>query len=708
MSKLKLLGFVLITAGVAAGALYWFNQNPPGITMINPARPPEHILEPAEVEKIHTLQNTQEVYLLGRVSPDNTTIMVMAGSSEDSAQISWLDLQTGQFEPIDAKLIEFAPQGDIAWSSEQTAVYLSNNANGNPVLITIQRETGEIKTEVLEISARALGLAPNGSRLLIEGGTEAGMELAVLDRETGKTEKLLSYAGGSGPQSIAWTPDGGKLALVRYEIPAELAGNPERIAELATKEALGQIPMEQNPYLSSNVIDIFDLGEGNFQPETLHASDGDGYLFKEVSWSPDGQVLLTKMVSPAHPAGRVYPSLVSQGAFAGQASYRFYDADLHLIKTLDRPETEAQYYSSAMFISPNEVVLTAAYGLSMRLSYFNLQSGEFRMLPTEAGTFAERSGGFQVFATHQSRQLVYNQSSFQHPSEIYLLELEGSAPKPLSRFNAQVAAANQIRVDEVSFQLDEHTIRTGYLLQPAGADFPPQHVPIIIHHQGGPGGAMTNRWGATTEDPFNLLPNFGISVLFMPFSGREGFGPEFYLALADENNFGQIDVDESALAVQYLIEHGYTSESQIGVNGCSYGGYLVNQSITQYPELYAAAISQCSIMDMVDYWKFNPYLVTFYEGNLPEDRPEEYRRDSPLHNGDAVRTPILLMQGTEDFLPVKLVRDFRNAVEASGTPVKMLVFKNEGHSLTLPESKLFAAQQQIAWFRKYLGIQTEQ
>ena len=64
---------------------------------------------------------------------------------------------------------------------------------------------------------------------------------------------------------------------------------------------------------------------------------------------------------------------------------------------------------------------------------------------------------------------------------------------------------------------------------------------------------------------------------------------------------------------------------------------------------------------------------------------------------------MLLMQGMEDFLPVKLVRDFRKAVDATGTPVELLVFKNEGHSLGLPESKLFAAQQQIAWFRKYLN-----
>jgi dipeptidyl aminopeptidase/acylaminoacyl peptidase len=393
---------------------------------------------------------------------------------------------------------------------------------------------------------------------------------------------------------------------------------------------------------------------------------------------------------------------VAQGAFASRGSYRFYDADLKLIETLERREAEASMTSNAMFMSPNEVIFISAYELSMRLSYFNLQSGEFHVLPTHAGTFAERQGGFQVFPTHQSRQIVYNQSSFQHPPEIYLLDLAGSTPQPISQFNTKAAEANQIRVDEVSFQLDEDTVRTGYLLQPADADFPPRNMPIVIHHQGGPGGAMTNRWGATTDDPFNLLPNFGLPVLFMPFSGREGFGAEFYRALADDDNFGQIDVHESAMAVQYMIRQDYTTENQVGVNGCSYGGYLVNQSITQYPDLYAAATSQCSIIDMAEYWKFNPYLVSFYEGSLPEERPEEYRRDSPLYNATAVKTPVLLMHGMEDFLPVELVRDFHRAIESTGTHVELLLITNEGHTFTLPASKIFAAQKQIAWFRKYL------
>ena len=703
MSKMKLVLVVLTVAAISLAVGYWFYQNPPGVTMINPARPPEHILEPAEVEKIRTLQSTRDVFLLGGISPDDKSILVVAGTSAESGEVSWLNLETGQFEPTDPKLLELFPEGEIAWSNAQNAHYLSKNTNGDPVLVTLQRETGEIKVEVFQMRGRPISLAPNGSRLLIESGDQSGMELFVLKRGTVETEKILSYSGGSGPLSIAWTSDGNKLALVRYEVPSEFVADPDKVAEFATQEALGKIPLKENLYLTSNVIDILDLSQGGVQRTTLHARDGDGYLFKEVSWSPDGQLLLVKMISPSHPTGRTHPSFAAQGAFAERASYRFYDADLNLIKTLDRPETAASSISNAIFISPHEVVFTTAYGLSMRLFYFNLQSDEFRIVPTEAGTFAERLGGFQVFATHQSRQLVYNQSSFQHPSELYLLDLEGSTPKPLSQFNAEAAAINQIRVDEVTFQLDEDTVRTGYLIQPADAEFPPRNVPIVIHHQGGPGGAMTNRWGATTDDPFNLLPNFGISVLFMPFSGREGFGPEFYLALADEANFGQIDVEESALAVEFMLKQGYTTEGQIGVNGCSYGGYLVNQSITQYPDLYAAAISQCSIMDLTDYWEFNPYLVTFYEGSLPAERPEEYQRDSPLFNAEAVQTPVLLMQGTEDFLPVKLVRDFREAVEATGTPVEMLVFRNEGHALSLPSSKLFAAQAQIEWFRNYLN-----
>jgi dipeptidyl aminopeptidase/acylaminoacyl peptidase len=447
---------------------------------------------------------------------------------------------------------------------------------------------------------------------------------------------------------------------------------------------------------------VLDLITDEQQPATLRTESNDGYLFHDVDWSPDGERLLVRMVRPSQPAGRLHPVVVV-GAFPDRAQYRLYDADLVLLKKLDHPEIEAPLASDAMFLSPNEVIVTAAYRLSFHLYYFNHLTDEFRELSTGEGTFGESPSGYQIHATHRSRQLIYNQSSFQHPAEIYRLDVEGSEPQALTTFNTEAAAVNQIRVDKVSFQLDEITTRTGYLLQPASASFPPENIPIVLYQQGGPGGAMTNRWGTTAEEPFNLLPNFGCGLLFMPFAGREGFGPEFYLALADNDNFGQLDVAEGAQAVQYLLEQGYAQPNGIGIAGCSYGGYFAAQSIIQYPDLYAAANIQCAVLDMIKWWEPNPFLVTYMEGSIPAEQIEEYRRDSPYYLASQVKTPLLLFHGRDDNLPFQLVRDFRNGIDDDMTPVRMLVFKNEGHTLSSPSSRLIAAQEQIVWFRKYLN-----
>ena len=707
--KAKILVSALILA-IGLVLVYSVLQNEPGVTIINPERPPEDILETAEMEKLRALQNTTDVFLVGRISPDDSTVIVAYGSEQGSKQASWLDIQTGQMKPIGNKFIEFFPQGDVAWADNQTALYLSSNANGDPVLVTLLRDTGEIQTQVLEIAGRPLSLSPNGSRLLIETSSEARIELKIMDLETRTVDKLLEY-NGSTPLSIAWTADGSKLALVRLVFPADM--DQEKGAEIGTQDALGKLPIDKNPFYTGNVIDVFELKSGKFQPEVLRAmEDGEGYLFNKVVWSPDGQRLLAKLIRPSQPAGRAHP-VVLLGQFADRSNYRIYDADLRLIETLDREEIEAPNANlpptaaNAVFVSPDEVLIVAAYRLNVHLFYFHLQTGEFRRLPTEPGTFDSGLGGYQIYLTHRSRQVLYTQSSFEHPPEIYRLGLEDGVPQALSHYNAPAIEANQIRVDEVRFELDGNITRIGFLLQPAGATFPPRNVPIVIHHQGGPGGEMTNRWGTTSEDPFNLLPNFGISVLFMPFSGREGFGPELHRALADGDNFGQIDVEESALAASYLIEHDYTTKEQIGITGCSYGGYVTNQSVTQYPDLFTAATSQCSIVDLAKWWEDNPYGVEYYQGALPEDGQVEYQRDSPLYNAAKVKTPLLLLHGTDDFLPIKLVRKFRKGVASTETPVQLLIFKNEGHSLSLPASRLVAAQQQIVWFRKYLSVTKE-
>lgn len=343
------------------------------------------------------------------------------------------------------------------------------------------------------------------------------------------------------------------------------------------------------------------------------------------------------------------------------------------------------------------MIVDAAWGLSYRIFYYNRVSGEFRQVSSWDGTY------YQLRATHQTRQLVYNYSAFPHPPELYRIGWDGAGLVALTALNADAARANQIRADLVSFPLANGAVRTGYLLQPAGAAFPPRNVPLIAWQQGGPGGTITNEWGGNVEMPFNLLPNFGMAVLVLPLPGREGYGPQFYNDLANGTNFGQIDVDEGAQAVEQLIAAGWTSRGRIGVTGCSYGGYFTSQSITRYPELYAAANTQCTLLDLFNEWQFGftPFL-SYLEGRAPTADPAEYARDSPLYNAGKVRAPTLIFDGTRDFLPYTLSSNLHDQINANGVPSDYLLFSGEGHGLARPNSQFTAGQAQISWFRRYL------
>lgn len=675
-------------------------QEPAIITVIDPNNPPLAILSPEEVDRITTLQSTYDLFALSTISPDDTTMIIGRGIGEDvaSRQAHWLNIQTGEMTPIaNADFLTLTPQSQAGWQDDQTVIYLAYTAFGQPMLVTLDRITDELTQTALELEGRPLSLAPNGSRLLFEAGTEHGLDLMVLNVATGDTETLMSYPNGSSPQSITWTADGSKLAVMRHVIPPDLAADPARLNALIMQDVLGQLPLAENPTFASNVVDVYDFAGGVHQPAALQPDPDEGYLFHQVVWSADGSRLLTRMVRPAQPAGRAHP-IVLGGLFPDRAYYRVYDAELKLVAELDRPEIEAPTASRGFFLSADEVIISATYRLNVQLYYFNLQTGAFRELPTGTGTFVDD----QVVATHQANTLIYLQSSFQSPPELYRLHLAEDAPERLTDVNATAAAANQIRVDELSLELADGTTRSGYLLQPAGAAFPPENAPMVLYQQGGPGGAMTNRWGATAEEPFNLLPNFGVAVLFMPFAGREGFGADFYRALADEDHFGEVDIAEGAQAVQYLVEHHYTRSDQIGITGCSYGGYYASQSLTQYPDLYAAANVQCAVLDLVAWAQQNPFLLIFMEGATLEDQMAEYQLDSPAFHAAEIKTPVLLFHGTDDQLPISIVEDFTTAIAQGATPVQMITFQDEGHTLVQPMSKLYAAQYQIDWFRTYL------
>jgi prolyl oligopeptidase len=92
--------------------------------------------------------------------------------------------------------------------------------------------------------------------------------------------------------------------------------------------------------------------------------------------------------------------------------------------------------------------------------------------------------------------------------------------------------------------------------------------------------------------------------------------------------------DDFIAAAEYLVAEKYTSPSKLAIRGGSNGGLLVGAVITQRPELYAAAIPQVGVMDMLRYDQFSAghgWAVEY--GSAKDPTAFKYLRAySPLHN----------------------------------------------------------------------------
>jgi dipeptidyl aminopeptidase/acylaminoacyl peptidase len=526
------------------------------------------------------------------------------------------------------------------------------------------------------------------------------LDLLMFNRVSRELRYVTTLPEASSALGEAWTRDSSQLAISFFGL-----ADPDNersiydgalFSEEIYRDVTGNLPPSANPILQNNNTYLVDFVGGGTQ--VLRPSGTAPPLLGAEAWSTDNKTLLVKAWHPARIKGRTHPIYTPQ--FIERTSYRFYNLGLSEVGRLESELFAGGLNASALaeFVSPDEVIFRAVKGTDRHPYYYNRVSGELRNMADRAGSY------WNVFSTNRSRQLVFAHSSFTEPYDIYRMGWDGKGLARLTWLNEELRIFANLRQDKVTFTLRNGQQRTGMLIQPADAPFPPRNRPIIVWQEGGPGPAMLNTWLANVENPYALLPGMGYALLVTPLAGRPGYTTASFNALADGTNFGQIDIDEQAEIVRQMIQRGWTSQGKVGITGCSYGGYFTLQSITRYPDLYAAANPQCALVDTITEWtRGYGSLMPFYEGLPPYNATAEYRRDSPAYNVAAIKTPVLSFHGTDDFLPIVQNENLHLQLLNRGVPVRMLRFLGEGHGLADPANQLYAAQAQLAWFREYLA-----
>jgi len=201
-------------------------------------------------------------------------------------------------------------------------------------------------------------------------------------------------------------------------------------------------------------------------------------------------------------------------------------------------------------------------------------------------------------------------------------------------------------------------------------------IPFIISAHGGP----ESQFQPDFIRNFQYLMLNGYGIIAPNPRGSSGYGSK-YMSLDNYQNRKNSLKDYKA-AVDYLITNGYTKNGLLAIRGGSYGGYVVMGMITEYPDLFSAAINVVGIVNFKTFLENTAsYRRALREAEYgPLSDPEFLESISPIHKANMIKTPLLVIHGENDpRVPVGEARQIIKAIKSNGGVVDSLIFPDEGH-----------------------------
>jgi prolyl oligopeptidase len=168
--------------------------------------------------------------------------------------------------------------------------------------------------------------------------------------------------------------------------------------------------------------------------------------------------------------------------------------------------------------------------------------------------------------------------------------------------------------------------------------------------------------------------------------GGGDYGEAWHQAGSKRNK--QKTIDDYLAAAEWLVKNHYTSSSRLVANGGSASGAVAAAAIIQRPDLFAAAVIDRPILDLLRFDRFTQAAYWVPEFGSPAD-PDDFRALpawSPYQNlkPGQCYPATLVMSGNNDQIAVPLhAYKFTAAMQSAqgcGNPVLLKVMWGAGHN----------------------------
>ena len=549
--------------------------------------------------------------------------------------------------------------------------------------------------------------------------------LYVLPLGGGESERLTDVKSGVG--DFEWSADGKAIAFTMADTEAE---NEEK-----NKKGKDDWYFMDDSVKQSRLYVLW-LSEKDSSGKRIQKSfTKENYNVNEFSWSPDGKQIVfshskTALVNDqvysdisivdvtsgnakkllTTPAGESSPVFSPDGKYfafystedvvdwAGAEHVKIYSlADSKLLRLAATPNEDGGIIGwtsdskNIVWGEPNKT-LYSIYLLSTdgkKITEWTKPGNELIGLP-----YLNETGNYLGFLLQTPVQLP----------QAYVSSISSYSPVKISNINADKATIALPKTEVIKWKAADGKEIEGLLTYPL--DYKSgQKVPLILNVHGGPAGVFSQTCIATNGGAYPLasLAEAGYAILRPNPRGSSGYGTAF--RTANRKDWGGADYKDLMLGVDEVIRMGIAEESNLGVMGWSYGGFM-SSWIVGHTDRFKAASIGAPVVDLA-HQNLTDDIAVFLPSYFQTEPWADwalYDAHSPLRFVQNVKTPVMLQHGEADLrVPFTNAVMFYHALKRRGIPVRLLALPRQPHGPTEPKMILKVMQTNVEWFDKYLA-----
>jgi dipeptidyl aminopeptidase/acylaminoacyl peptidase len=317
-------------------------------------------------------------------------------------------------------------------------------------------------------------------------------------------------------------------------------------------------------------------------------------------------------------------------------------------------------------------------------------------------------GEFDVTSVYgfSGDQIIVTRNDMNHAPEIFAFNLKKNTFSQLTNINT--ATYNSLALGKTERRYVTTTDGKKmlvWMIFPPNFD-PAKKYPTLLYCQGGPQSPLTQMYSYRWN--FQLMAANGYIVVAPNRRGMNGHGMEWNEAISKDWG-GQVMKDYLS-AIDDVAKETYVDKSRLGCVGPSFGGYSVYYLAGIHNNRFKSFISHDGVFNLQSMYGTTEevFFNNWDHGGSYWDKSnvaaqKAYNEFNPINMVDKWNTPILIIQGGNDFrVPIGQAQEAFQAAQLRGIKSRFLYFPDENHWVLKPQNAQIWQREFFRWLKETL------